>query len=47
MSSLVHIDDKKKDIVSLSYGPTYGLDDTALSAEKEQRNLLSNRRNFV
>ena len=33
MSSSVHIDNKNKDILILSEGPTQGLDDTALTAE--------------
>ena len=48
MRSFVHIDNKKKDILVLINGPTDGLDDTTLTAEKERyRALLSNRRNFV
>ena len=35
MSSSVHIDNKKKDILILGKGPTDGLDDTTLTAEKE------------
>ena len=35
MSSLVDIDDKKKDILILGKDLTDGLDDTALTAEKE------------
>ena len=34
MSSSVPIDNKKKDIVILGKGPTDGLDDTTLTAEK-------------
>ena len=33
MSSSVHVDNKNKDILSLSEGPTQGLDDTTLTAE--------------
>ena len=33
MSSSVHIDNKKKDILILDKGPTQGLDDTTLTAE--------------
>ena len=33
MSSSVHIDNKSKDILILSEGPTQGLDDTTLTAE--------------
>ena len=35
MSSSVHIDNKKKDILILGIGPTQGLDDTTLSAEAQ------------
>ena len=34
MSSSLHIDNKKKDILILGEGPTQGLDDTTLTAEK-------------
>ena len=33
MSSCVHIDDKKKDILILGIDPTQGLDDTTLTAK--------------
>ena len=33
MSSSVHVDNKKKDVVILGEGPTQELDDTALTAE--------------
>ena len=33
MSSSVHIDNKKKDILILGEGPTQGLDDTTLTTE--------------
>ena len=33
MSSSVHIDNKNKDILIRSEGPTQGLDDTTLTAE--------------
>ena len=33
MSSSVHIDNKKKDILILADGPTQGLDDTTSTAE--------------
>ena len=33
MSSSVHIDNKKKDILILGFGPTQELDDTTLTAE--------------
>ena len=35
MSSSVHVDNKKKDILILGEGPTQGLDDTKLTAEKK------------
>ena len=35
MSSSVHVDNKKKDILILGKGPTQGLDDTSLTAEKK------------
>ena len=35
MSSSVHIDNKKKDILILGIGPTQGLDDTTLTAEAQ------------
>ena len=42
----MHIDNKKKEILILSNDPTYGLDDTMLTAEKQySKILLSNRRN--
>ena len=34
MSSSVHVDNKKKDILILGKGPTQGLDGTILTAEK-------------
>ena len=33
MSSSLHIDDKKRDILILGRGPVQGLDDTTLTAE--------------
>ena len=35
MTSFVHIDNKKKDILILAKDPTKGLDDATLSAEKK------------
>ena len=35
MSSLVHVDNKKKEILILDKGPADSLDDTTLTAEKE------------
>ena len=40
MSSSVHVDNKKKDILILGEGPTQGLDDTKLNAEKNVFNQL-------
>ena len=45
MSSLVDIDDKKKDILILGKDLTDGLDDTALTAEKEQSIYFTEQRN--
>ena len=48
MSSSVHVDNKKKDILNLREGPTPGLDDTTLTAEKSiQAVLVSLKGNFV
>ena len=48
MNSSVYIDNKKKDILILDKGPTQGLDDTTLTAEKSiQSTLQSLERNFV
>ena len=33
MSSSVHVDNKKKDILIVGNGPTQGLDDTTITAE--------------
>ena len=47
MSSSVHTDNKKKDILILGIGPTQGLDDTTLAAEaKYSMNFLRTNRNF-
>ena len=35
MSSSLHIDNKKKDILVLGFGPTQGLDDTSLTEEAQ------------
>ena len=35
MSSSVHVDNKKKDILIFGEGPTQELDDTTLTAEKK------------
>ena len=48
MSSSVHVDNKKKDILILGEGPTQGLDGTTITAEKNiQLILLKIIRNFV
>ena len=41
MSSSVHTDSKKKDILILGKCPTQGLDDTTLSAEAQYSNSFS------
>ena len=47
MSSSVHIDNKKKDILILGTGPTQGLDDTMLTAEAQYSiNFLRSNRKF-
>ena len=47
MSSYVHIDNKKKDILILSIGPTQGLDDTTWTAEaKSSINFSRSNRKF-
>ena len=47
ISSSVHIDNKKKDILILGEGPTQGLDDTALTAEKRYSiNFTESRKKF-
>ena len=38
MSSSVHIDNKKKDILTLGFCPKQGLDDTTLTAEAQYFN---------
>ena len=40
MSSSVHVDDKKKDILVLGEGPTQGLAGTPLISEKK-KNLIN------
>ena len=48
MSSSVHEDNKKKDILLFGEGPAQGLDDTILTAEKSIHLIsLSSERNFV
>ena len=43
MSLFVHIDIKKKDILIIDIGPTQELDDTMLSAEKNNKKSRSNK----
>ena len=40
MISYVHVDNKKKYILILDEGPTQGLEDTTLSAEKNIQSVL-------
>ena len=48
MGSSVHIDNKNKDILNIVEGPTYGLDDTALTAEaKHSSSFTQPRKRFV
>ena len=48
MSSSLHVDNRKKDILILGEGPTQKLDDTTLTAEKKnQLILLKITRNFA
>ena len=48
MSSSVHIDNKRKDMLILDEGPTQGLDDTTLTAEaKLPINFTQPRKRFV
>ena len=47
MSSSVPIDDKRKDILILGKGLAHGLDDTALTAEKDYSiNFTEQQKNF-
>ena len=47
MSSSVHVENKKKDILILGEGPTQGLDDTTLTAEKKRSiNFTESRKKF-
>ena len=47
MSSSVHIDNKKKDILILGISPTQGLDDTTLTAEAQYSiNFSRSKRKF-
>ena len=48
MSSSVHVDNKKNDILILSKGPTQGLDGTTLTAEiLYSINFTENNKNFT
>ena len=48
MSSSVHVDNKGKDILILGEGPTWGLDDTTLTAEvKYSINFSQSGKRFV
>ena len=48
MSSSVYIENKNKDILILSEGPTQGLDDTTLTAESKYRiNFAQSEKRFV
>ena len=47
MSSFAHIDNKKKDILILGFGPTQGLDDATLTTEaKYSINFSRSNRKF-
>ena len=47
MSSSVHVDNKKKYLLILGEGPTQGLDDTTLTAEKKYSiNFMESRKKF-
>ena len=47
MSSSVHIDNKNKDILIRSEGPTQGLDDTTLTAEAKYIDFTQSGRRLV
>ena len=48
MSSSVHVDNKKKDILIFGEGPIQGLDGTTLTAEKKYSiNLTENNKKFI
>ena len=48
MSSSVHIDNNKKNILVHGKGPTDGLDDTTLTAKKEYSlNFTDQRKNSI
>ena len=46
MRSSVHFDNKKRDILVLGEGPTQGLDDTTLTAEKRYSIYFTEKKNF-
>ena len=47
MSSFIHVDNKKKDILILGEGPAQGLDSTTLTAEKKYLiDFTENNKNF-
>ena len=47
MSSFIHADNKKKDILFLGEGPAQGLNNTTLTAEKKHSiNFIENNENF-
>ena len=48
MSSSVHVDDKEKDVLILGKGPTQGLREHSLTAEKiNSINFTDHRKNVV
>ena len=47
MSSSIHIDNKKKDILVLGRGPTQGLESTLTVEKMYSINLTIKKRNFV
>ena len=47
MSSLRHVDNRKKDILILSKGPLQGLDNTKLTAEKEYATNFSEQQKKI
>ena len=48
MSSTIHIDNKRKDILILDEGPTQGLDDTTLTAKaKHPISFMQSNKRFL
>ena len=47
MSSSLHIDIKKKDILVLGFGPTQGLEHTLTAEKMYSINFTVTKRNFV